>query len=251
MVLLAHTGLQEPPTSVLASASQMTVFLIHGCGSEDSFLVFINKFRWKIRPSFSFHLFDFVKVCIPLESLCCTCVSIRAITSLSFNVLFVEPVPEVHIFYMLTVDSALPRPNSISLVTWQSCVCLLQWYCHCLIFPCLCICVWLWFFQAQWLSKNLCLGLSKSFLFTLLPREEKVLLLLLVQSPSRWTASQLTCFFSSAFTFFGVLSTVSVPHISSRRSVGLNFSKFLLLYTLLIKLFTDADVLLQKSCKTL
>lgn len=131
MVLLAQTGLQDAWGSVLAPESQLTAFLTHVSGSEDWFLVFINKFRWKIKPSFSFHVFDFVRVCIPLKSLCCTSVSITAVTSLSLNVLFVEPVPEVHIFCVLTVVSALPRTSSICPGAWQSYVCLVQWYGHC------------------------------------------------------------------------------------------------------------------------
>lgn len=66
-----------------------------------------------------------------------------------------------------------------------------------LISPCLCICVWLWLFQAQWFSEGSSLGLSKSFLLTLLPREE--VLLLLVQSLSapspRWTPEPAYMFF--------------------------------------------------------
>lgn len=64
-------------------------------------------------------------------------------------------------------------------------------------------------------------------------------------------ACQLICSFSSAFTFLGLLSTVSVPCVSSSEVLVLYFSKFLLPYPLLRKLFMGAVVLLQKNCKTL
>lgn len=67
-----------------------------------------------------------------------------------------------------------------------------------LIFLCLCIWICLWFFQAQCFSESSCLGDSKSFLLSLLPRKQSVTLVVVVQSLSalwrRWIANQQTIF---------------------------------------------------------
>lgn len=146
--------------------------------------------------------------------------SITAVISLSFNVLFVEPVPAVRVFYVLTVDSALPRPSSVCLVGHGSRVCV---WCGgivtVLIFPRSCICVWLWFFQAQWFSERSCLRLSKSFLLTLLPREKSVTVVVgpvpdcsLIKVNLQVNLHVLSHLY---LHFLGLLSTVSVPHVFS------------------------------------
>lgn len=62
-------------------------------------------------------------------------------------------------------------------------------------------------------------------------------------------ACQLICSFSSAFTFLGLLSTVSVPCVSSSEVLVLYFSKFLLPYPLLRKLFMGAVSYCRKIAK--